>query len=184
MNWLKKLFKKKEDYSITKDHDKFLNNERNKQELPPPIPKEELISISFVGPDGKKVDMTEENQKELNEAVAELQKLFSDGDYTSLEDFMNKHSSYKTVPFQTANGLPDGFHQVNEEMGNHKEDTQDWSDEDFLEHLMAYYNQGYEFEGLEEMFNRYQNTKELTKTDQEKVRRWYFLAAQEMVYDV
>lgn len=157
-------------------------------DFPPPVPKEEpvpSVKISLIGPGGQKVNLSPEEQEEMNAAIKELESIFSGQDaFASLEAFMKGNSSERRVPFVTANGLPDGQNQVLEEMENHKDDTDHWSDSDFLEHLMSYYHQGYEFEGLEQLFNKYQEKKELTEEERRKVKSWYFLAAQEIVYDV
>lgn len=156
------------------------------EELPPPVPKEETVpsvKIKVYSNDLKNLD--EDTQKELNAAVAELERMFSGPDaYASLEAFMRENSSGRSVSFITANGLNDSLSQIAEEMENHKFDTDHWNDADFLENVMSYYHQGYEFEGFEALFNKYQETKTLSEDERNKVKNWYFLAAQEIVYDV
>lgn len=135
-------------------------------------------------------NMTESEKAEVEAAMKELQQSFQQlnkDQFQSLEDFLSQNTKTGqsfTIPFTTANGLNDAQVQVFEEMENCKEDTEHWSDEDFLEALLGYYNGGYRFDGIEEMHNKLNSRQDLGEEDKRKLRHWYILATQELVYDV
>lgn len=133
-------------------------------------------------------NLTPEEKAEVEAAMQELkeslQKFAPEELYKSLEDFMNNSGTALEIPFTTANALPDAQDQVVDEMENHRYDTEHWNDEDFIEALFGFYNQGYEFDGIEVLANKIQAREELSPSEKEKLRNWYVLASQELVYDV
>jgi hypothetical protein len=134
-------------------------------------------------------NLTDTEKAELDAAMKELQQslqqLNKDA-FQSLEQFLAdpKNGTSLSIPFTTANNLPDAQSQVVTEMLENKEDTDHWSDEDFIEALFGYYNGGYMFEGIEVLNNKLNEGLELSQDEKKRVRDWYMLATQELVYAV
>ena len=157
-------------------------SELNKVEVP--AIKYDLDTGKVTLPDNTSPEERAELEAAMEEFKASLQQLNND-QFASFEDFLKpKAGTAVTIPFTTANSLPDNQLQVLEEMLNHKADTEHWNDEDFVEHLLGFHNQGYEFEGLIEIYNKMNERVELSEEDRKKLGQWYQLVSQELVYDV
>lgn len=157
----------------------------------------------FTDPLQKIVDSHEQHLKAHKEALGIKEEVvtldFNTGkitlpeNFTSLESFLKENDASgrgkdlrvkKLSPFTTANELHDNQLQVREEMENHKFDTEHWSDEDFIENLLSYHNQQYKFDGLVQMYHKLNERGELSQDEKKKIREWYVLVSQELVYDV
>lgn len=156
----------------------------HKQQLEQPSVEVNLDTGKITLPE----NMTEEEKKAVEEIMQELQKSFQGMvQFQSLEDFLREGGSTGRgfqIPFTTVNNLPDGQIQVLEEMNNCKDDTDHWTDSDFIEALFGYYNQGVEFPGIEAMNNKLNERQELLPEEKKQLRQWYMLVSQELVYDV
>lgn len=144
--------------------------------------------------------MSEKDKKEVEEALRELndslQKLAPDDLFASLEDFINKGGTIEKDPWNELESFPiwDGLTPVNddenalakvkEEMDFCEEQTEHWNDHDFAEALNQFESQGYEFTGVEDIYRKINQQLELSQDEQKKLREWYKLATQEMVYEV
>jgi hypothetical protein len=162
-----------------------------------PEMKKEVVTMNLdtgkiIFPDS----MSEEDKKEieaaLNELNENLQKLAPADLFASLEDFIEKGGKAPNDPFSeefpiwegltSVNNENEGLSKIKEEMEFCEEQTQHWSDNDFVEALLDFENQGYEFIGFEEIFHKTLNQLELTSEEAQKLRQLYKLATQEFVY--
>lgn len=192
LSQIKKLFtsKRKFDSPGVAGNEEFLQalQEKNQKQLEQQ-PTQKTVDIDFAtGKILNPQDLSPEEAAEIEEAMKEIQKLLGDNaSFQSFEDFLKEGGASGggfTVPFTTANNLPEAQLQVFEEMENHKFDTQNWSEVDYLEHLYSYVNQNYEFDGLEQMYNKYTSGVGLTEEEKVKLEQWYTLVSQELVYEV
>lgn len=155
--------------------------EAQKQQEPLPAVEINFATGQIILPE----NMSPEDRAEIESAVKELKNALSvPGTYDSLEAFIKENSSSHVVPFTVANDLPDNQLQVLEEMENHRDDTEHWSELDYIEHLLGFHNQGYEFEGLEEMYTKVHEKLDLSDEELKKLKAWYILVSQELVYNV
>lgn len=207
LSQLKSLFSRKKPYSFADDTQKFLEKHKELMEdLAKDEDEEKLLMLSGVAETLDKLEqqpavelnldtgkiilpdnLSDEDKAAVESALAELQKSlqnFTSDQFQSLEDFLSKSSESLVVPFTKANDLPDAQLQVLEEIENCKDDTDHWSDSDFIEALFGFYNQGYDFPGIEVMANKVNEKLELSKSEQKQLRDWYMLASQELVYEV
>lgn len=171
------------DQESTEEIKEYLDKVREPKQLEQPAVELNLDTGKILLPD----NLSAEDKAAVESALAELQKSlqnFTSDQFQSLEDFLSKSSDAFIVPFTKANDLPDAQLQVLEEIENCKDDTDHWSDSDFIEALFGFYNQGYDFPGIEVMANKVNEKLELTKNEQKQLRDWYMLASQELVYDV
>lgn len=168
---------------LDKVPDTSLPEQNNKNQQ---LVKLHLDTGKIIFPDGmtdaEKADI-EASMKELQDSLQSLNK----DAFQSLEQYLSEYTQPEasfTIPFTTANNLPDAQSQVLTEMLENKEDTDHWSDEDFIEALYGYYNGGYIFTGIEAISNKVNDRLELSQDEKRKLRDWYMLATQELVYDV
>lgn len=149
--------------------------------------EQETVTLDFnTGKITLPENFTPEERAEVEAAMKELSQLVN-GDFKSLEAFLrenDKSGRGLIMPFTKANELHDNQLQVREEMENHKFDTEHWSDEDFIENLLSYHNQQYKFDGLVQMYHKLNERGELSQDEKKKIREWYVLVSQELVYDV
>lgn len=89
-------------------------------------------------------------------------------------------SGGRVVPFT----LAENYSQVQYEMESIGIESEHWSDRDYLEQLLAFLNQGYKFEGLENLYKKVNEGKDLTEVERKQIQNWYMLANMEVVYDV
>lgn len=89
-------------------------------------------------------------------------------------------SGGRIVPFT----LAENYSQVQYEMESIEIESEHWSDRDYLEQLLAFLNQGYKFEGLETLYKKVNEGKDLTEVERKQIQNWYMLANMEVVYDV
>lgn len=133
-------------------------------------------------------DMTDEQKAAIEADLMETIQSFAGSDaFKSLEDFLTQHSKQAgplLIPFTTVNGLEDGYNKVIEEMNNCKEDNEHWNDEEYMEHLMSYYEQGYKFDGIESLYNKMIERNELLDEEKQQIRDWYVLVSQDQVYEI
>lgn len=135
-------------------------------------------------------NISPEDRAELEQAIAELKNAL-EGDlqhlapadlYKNFEDFLKEEK--KQSPFTAANNLPEAQIQVSQELEYAKDDTDHWSDQDFIDALYSYYVKGYKFTGLVEIANKFDERLELSQDEKRQIREWYILASQEIVYEV
>lgn len=194
---LSKLFSSNsKDTSFADSTDKFLADYAEKQSPPTSgmaekLEKQEVIKLNLdtgklILPDSMSAEEKAEIEASMKELQESLQSLNKDA-FQSLEQYLSEYGQPEasfTIPFTTANNLPDAQSQVLTEMLENKEDTDHWSDEDFIEALYGYYNGGYIFTGIEAISNKVNERRELSQDEKKKLRDWYMLATQELVYDV
>lgn len=97
-----------------------------------------------------------------------------------LEAAMQLDVGGRSIPFE----LAEDYAQVQYEFENIEIESEHWTDKDYLEQLLAYYQQGYKFEGLIELYKKAQSGKDLSPVESDKLKNWYKLVAMELVYDV
>lgn len=192
---LRKLYKKFKDSFVSSDSEIYGEKQvKEEKQLVEEFKayKQEKTQVELNLDTGKIVmpdNLTPEEKAELEAAVVELQKTlqnFTQDQFKSLEDYLTspKTGTGSVVPFITVNKLPDALSQVSEEMENHKEDTEHYSNDDFIDTILSFHNQGYEFDGFEDMYNKVAQKIELTEEDRKKLEQWYMLVSMELVYDV
>lgn len=76
------------------------------------------------------------------------------------------------------------YDEIQYEMDTHKECMKHLTDIDLVDYLIAHQNQGFEFDGLMEMYRKINHNKDLTVDERKTAEHWYILASQELVYDV
>lgn len=156
---------------------KFLSLFKKKSEIPPSLPEIPLQEKKLVT---DLDEFTPEEKAQLEQSLAELSKLFGGDAFISLEDFMEKNGESQVIPFTAA----DNYSDVKYEMKTHKISAEAWNDMDYIEQLLAYHNQGYEFEGLEPLYRKASGGTELTKEERKQLEQWYILVSLEQVYNV
>lgn len=131
-------------------------------------------------PDG----MSDAEKAKIESELMETIQAFAGPDaFKSLEDFLKQSSQSVLIPFTTVNSLPDGYVKIAEEMEHCKGDNEHWNDMDYLEALMGYYNDGYEFNGLEHIYNKVAQKAELLEEEKKMLRDWHLLVSQDQVYE-
>lgn len=155
------------------------------------INEKETISMNLdtgkiIFPEG----ISEEDKAELELALQELnnslQNLAPEDMYKSLEDFISKVSNETQLwdGLTPMNSEEFAFFKMEDELEFCEDQTQHWSNDDFLSSLYHFEQQGYEFLGIEELYRKSEEKLEFNKEDEKKLREWYKLAAQGNVYEV
>lgn len=130
-------------------------------------------------------NITPEVKAELEAAMKELKdSLTGPGVYDSLESFLKDNSTALVIPFTVVNADPEGYAKIASEMYNVLEDNDHWSDLDYVEALMGFHNDGYDFDNLEHLYNKLAENVELDMEEKMELRKMYMLVSQETVYDV
>jgi hypothetical protein len=86
----------------------------------------------------------------------------------------------RVVPFTTA----DSYSQVQYEMESIDIESEYWSDADYIETLLEYVQRGYKFEGLNDLYRKLKDGKDLSQNESDRLKDWYRLVSIEVVYDV
>lgn len=136
-------------------------------------------------------DLTSEEKAELESAMQELHQHFGGEDlFQSFEAFLKENSENGGLQsaniwdeLTKANNVENAQAKIAEEMEFCEDQTEHWSDGDFIEALLSYENQGYEFEGIEDIYKKVFEKLDLTEEDSKKIRNWYKLVSQELVYE-
>jgi len=139
----------------------------------------ETPAVSSV-PIPDKTKLTEEEKDILEKA---LKGAFGEVKVLTMEDLLkggNEFGGGTVIPFVTTTD----YRELSYEMRTHTEACKEWTDRDFVDQLLSYYNEGYDFDGLEGMYNKLNSGGNFTAEEKARVRDWFILVSMEQVLHV
>lgn len=129
-------------------------------------------------------DLTAEDLDKMAEFAENFMKEHKDR-FVNLEDFLSQSGTFPPAnDFTVVNEQENSLYKITEELQFCEENTEHWNDRDFVDALLEYENRGYDFKGIDEIYKKVFEDVELLPLESEKLRSWYKLVSQEIVYEV
>lgn len=130
------------------------------------------------------IDITE-SVEELDNQLKEMKK--EEVQVYDMQDFAKEFQ--KILMEELAKQQPDfiktdDYNKIQYEFETNDIEVEHWSDKDFIEFLLDYLQQGYKFDGLQDLYKKTQSGKDLSDKESQQLRNWYKLVSTEVVYDV